>query len=230
MDLINLFPLTIIKDKILIRDEEKINMINEIRDMKKNSKNINYQTKTNAWTGDTQGYEFIHKNKNFKKLFDEIAKRVWVYLNYIEIDKELIDLYIQRSWATISEGNERIKKHRHFQSHISFAYYLKKNKEDSNFVVFDESYKNEVMPGIFRSDTALKKGIVKKMNQFNVTQAVVNIQENDIVIFPSKTIHSTQPSFNNNERISISADIACVAKDSKLLEMGMPPLNEWTKI
>ena len=230
MDLINLFPLTIIKDKILIRDEEKINMINEIRDMKKNSKNINYQTKTNAWTGDTQGYEFIHKNKNFKKLFDEIAKRVWVYLNYIEIDRELIDLYIQRSWATISEGNERIKKHRHFQSHISFAYYLKKNKEDSNFVVFDESYKNEVMPGIFRSDTALKKGIVKKMSQFNVTQAVVNIQENDIVIFPSKTIHSTQPSFNNNERISISADIACVAKDSKLLEMGMPPLNEWTKI
>ena len=230
MDLINLFPLTIIKDKILIRDEEKINMINEIRDMKKNSKNINYQTKTNAWTGDTQGYEFIHKNKNFKKLFDEIAKRVWVYLNYIEIDKELIDLYIQRSWATISEGNERIKKHRHFQSHISFAYYLKKNKEDSNFVVFDESYKNEVMPGIFRSDTALKKGIVKKMSQFNVTQAVVNIQENDIVIFPSKTIHSTQPSFNNNERISISADIACVAKDSKLLEMGMPPLNECTKM
>ena len=62
MDLINLFPLTIVKDKILIRDEEKINMINEIRDMKKNSKNINYQTKTNAWTGDTQGYEFIHKN------------------------------------------------------------------------------------------------------------------------------------------------------------------------
>jgi len=230
MDLINLFPLTIVKDKILIGDEEKINMINEIREMKKNSKNVNYQTKTNAWTGDTQGYEFIHKNENFKTLFDEILKRVWKYLNCVEIDEKLIDLYIQRSWATISEGNERIKKHRHFQSHISFAYYLKKNKEDSNFVVFDESYKNEVMPGIFRSDTALKKGIVKKMNQFNVTQAIVNIEENDIVIFPSKTIHSTQPSLNNNERISISADIVCVAKDSKLLEMGMPPLNEWTKI
>ena len=230
MDLINLFPLTIVKDKILIRNEEKINMIDEIRNMKKNSKNVKYQTKTNAWTGDTQGYEFIHKNENFKTLFDEILKRIWMYLNCIEIDKQLIDLYIQRSWATISEGNERIKKHRHFQSHFSFAYYLKKNKEDSNLMVFDESYKNEVMPGIFRSDTALKKGIVRKMNQFNVTQAILNIEENDIVIFPSKTIHSTQPSLNNNERISISADIVCVAKDSKLLEMGMPPLNEWTKI
>ena len=230
MNLINLFPLTIIKDKIEISEEDKNVMINEIRDMKKNSKNLRYQTETNAWTGDTQGFEFIHKNKKFKKLFDEIIKRVWGYLNCVEIDSKLVDIYIQRSWATISIGNERIKKHRHFQSHISFAYYLKKNKQDSNFVVFDESYKNEIMPGIFRSDTALQKGIVKKMNQFNVTQAIVNVEENDIVIFPSKTIHSTQPTQNNDERISISADIVCVAKNSNLLEMGMPPLNEWTKM
>ena len=230
MNLINLFPLTIIKDKIEIIGSEKILMIEEIRNMKNNSKNVNYQTKTNAWTGDTQGFEFIHKNKIFKNLFDEITKRIWGYLNCVEIDSKLVDLYIQRSWATISVGDERIKKHRHFQSHISFAYYLKKNKQDANLVVFDESYKNEIMPGIFRSDTALQKGIVKKMNPFNVTQALVNVEENDIVIFPSKTIHSTQPTNSNDERISISADIVCVAKNSNLLEMGMPPLNEWTKM
>ena len=86
------------------------------------------------------------------------------------------------------------------------------------------------MPGIFRSETALQKGLVKKMNPFNVTQAIVNVEEDDIVIFPSKTIHSTQPTQNNDERISISADIVCVAKDSNLLEMGMPPLDEWTKM
>ena len=230
MNLINLFPLTILKDKIDISDDEKALMINEIRDMKKNSKNKNYQTKTNAWTGDTQGYEFIHKNVEFQNLFKQITKRIWEYLNCVEIDNKLIDLYIQRSWATISEGNERIKKHRHFQSHISFAFYLKKNKQDSNLVMFDESYKNEIMPGIFRSDTALRKGIVKKMNPYNVTQAIVNVEEKDIIIFPSKTIHSTQPTESNDERISISADIVCIAKDSNLLEMGMPPLNEWTKM
>ena len=230
MNIINLFPLTIIKDKIKIDDDEKNLMLEEIRNMKKKSKNIGYQTTTNAWTGDTQGFEFIHKIKNFEKLFLEIKKRVLEYLKCIEIDDKLIDIYIQRSWATISESNERIKKHRHFQSHISFAYYLKKNKNDANLIVFDENYKNEVMPGIFRSETALQKGIVKKMNQFNVTQAIINVEENDIIIFPSKTIHSTQTSQSNDERISISADIIFVAKDSKLLEMGLPPLNEWTKI
>ena len=35
MNLINLFPLTILKDKIDISDDEKALMINEIRDMKK---------------------------------------------------------------------------------------------------------------------------------------------------------------------------------------------------
>ncbi len=230
MNIINLFPLTIIKDKIKIDDDEKNLMLEEIRNMKKKSKNIGYQTTTNAWTGDTQGFEFIHKIKNFEKLFLEIKKRVLEYLKCIEIDDKLIDIYIQRSWATISESNERIKKHRHFQSHISFAYYLKKNKNDANLIIFDENYKNEVMPGIFRSETALQKGIVKKMNQFNVTQAIINVEENDIIIFPSKTIHSTQTTQSNDERISISADIIFVAKDSKLLEMGLPPLNEWTKI
>tara|TARA_B100000282_G_scaffold296545_1_gene278850 strand:+ start:69 stop:761 length:693 start_codon:yes stop_codon:yes gene_type:complete len=230
MNLINLFPLTIIKDKIEIIDNEKVLMIDEIRNMKNNSKNEDFQTKTNAWTGDTQGFEYIHKNRKFKNLFDEITKRIWGYLDCVEIDSKRVDLYIQRSWATISVGGERIKKHRHFQSHISFAYYLKKNKQDANIVMFDESYKNEIMPGIFRSDTALQKGIIKKMNPFNVTQAIVNVEENDIVIFPSKTIHSTQPTNSNDERISISADIICVAKDSNLLEIGMPPLNQWTKI
>ena len=63
-----------------------------------------------------------------------------------------------------------------------------------------------------------------------IVDVICKVEENDIVIFPSKTIHSTQPTKNNEERISISADIVCVAKDSNLLEMGMPPLNEWTKM
>ena len=34
----------------------------------------------------------------------------------------------------------------------------------------------------------------------------------------------------NDKRISISGDIVCVAKDSKLLENIMPPLENWDKI
>ena len=55
-------------------------------------------------------------------------------------------------------------------------------------------------------------------------------KEGDIVIFPSKTIHSTQPNASNKERISISADISLIAKDSKLLEHLTPPISNWQKM
>ena len=230
MPLINLFPLTILKDKIELKNNEKDLMINEIRLMKKNSKNLDYKNPSFSWTGDTQGYEFLHKNKKFSELFDQIKVKIKEYLKYIEIDNNLIDLFIQRSWATISEGKEIVSKHRHFQSHISFAYYLKKAENDSNIIIFDEGYKNEIIPGIFRSTTAFKKGVIKKQNHLNTTNAMVNVEEDEIVIFPSKTVHSTQQNPNNKERISISADIVCISKDSELLEMTMPPINEWTKM
>ena len=36
---------------------------------------------------------------------------------------------------------------------------------------------------------------------------MVNVEEDEIVIFPSKTVHSTQQNPNNKERISISGNI-----------------------
>ena len=56
------------------------------------------------------------------------------------------------------------------------------------------------------------------------------IEEDDIVIFPSKALHGTQHNKSNTERISISGDIVCIAKNSKLIENMMPPLNNWDKM
>ena len=60
----------------------------------------------------------------------------------LEIDEKAIELYITRSWATVSNGKENILKHKHQQSHISFAYYLKKNNNDSNLIFFAENFQN----------------------------------------------------------------------------------------
>ena len=52
-------------------------------------------------------------------------------------------------------------------------------------------------------------------------------KENDIVIFPSKTVHGTQINTPNDERISISADITITAKESSGLEHLTTPLEKW---
>ena len=53
----------------------------------------------------------------------------------IKFDDNKIDMYMNRSWATVSYGKEKILPHKHKQSHISFAYYLKKNFEIFSLII-----------------------------------------------------------------------------------------------
>ena len=229
MSAINLFPLSILKEKIFIDQNKKDEMINEIKLMVSNSKNFDYKKKEYSWTGDTQGFEYLSRNQKFKELFSQIKIKIQNYIEHLKIDEEAIEVYITRTWATLTNNHEKIIKHRHKQSHISFAYYLKKNESDSNLVFFDEHFQNEIIPGIFASSTAKNQGIIKELNLFNARSVDIKVEEDEIIIFPSKALHGTQPVSTNNERISISGDIVCVAKNSSNLETMMPPLKNWEK-
>ena len=101
------------------------------------SKNKYYKIPWESWPGDTQGFEYRYKNKKFSILFQEINKQLINYIKKLGINENEIDLYMTRSWATVSRGKERISSHKHRQSHISFSYYLKKNKDDAHNIFHD---------------------------------------------------------------------------------------------
>ena len=226
----NFFPLSILQDQIRLTDEEKINLINDIRIMKSNSQNSDHKLNKASWTGDTQGHEYIYNNPKFNNLFEEIKKKIYIYLDFLKIDQDQIETYIQRSWATISVDSEVISKHQHLQSHLSFAYYLKKNKEDSNFIIYDDEKKNEFIPGLFGSRTLVQKKLIKQITLATATKISLDIKEDDIVIFPSKTPHSTDQIKTNAERISISGDIIFLAKDTNSIEHLTPNFRNWKKL
>jgi uncharacterized protein (TIGR02466 family) len=226
----NFFPLSILQDQIKLPGEEKINLINDIRIMKNNSQNSDYKLSQASWTGDTQGYEYIYNNPKFNNLFLEIKKKIEIYLDFLKIDKDQIETYIQRSWATISVGSEVISKHQHLQSHLSFAYYLKKSSNDSNFIIYDDEKKNEFIPGLFGSKTLVQKKLIKEITFTTATRVSLEIKEDDIVIFPSKTSHSTDQIKTNAERISVSGDIIFLAKNTNLIEHLTPNFKNWKKL
>ena len=230
MKIHNFFPLSVFQDQIQMSIDEKNNLINEIRKMKDTSQNLGSIGKSESWTGDTQGFEYLHKNKVFDKLFDEIKKKIILYLNFLKVDQEQIDIFMQRSWATISNNKEVIRKHQHLQSHISFAYYLKKNPEDANFILHDEIKRNEFIPALFTSKTLQKEKVVKEPTYASAPRINLEVKEDDIVIFPSKTPHGTDQTLNNNERISISGDVIFLAKNSNLLEHLTPSFENWKKL
>ena len=226
----NFFPLSVLKSKIELSEVQKKKMLDEIFLMESQSKNEEYKNKISAWTGDTQGFEFIHNNPVFDQFFIEVKKKIIEYLNALEVDHEQLDIYIQRSWATISKDIENIALHKHLQSHLSFAYYLKKTDSDSNLLFIDDVKHNEFLPGIFLSPTTNKKQVIKKRNISNTAAIVFDAKEDEIVIFPSKTSHQTQPNIKNNNRISISADIFICSKNSENLENLVTPFKNWKNI
>ena len=226
----NFFPLSILKSKIQFSEEKKKKMLDEVFAMEKKSTNNEYKNQTSAWTGDTQGFEYIHNNPIFDDFFIEVKKRITEYLEALQIDHEQLDIFIQRSWATISKEKENIALHKHLQSHLSFAYYLKKKDTDANILFIDETKHNEFLPGLFLSPSSNKRQIIKKRNISNTAAIVFDVKEDEIVIFPSKTAHQTQPNVKNDNRVSISADLFIASKNSENLEHLVTPFKNWKSI
>ncbi len=226
MKLFNLFPLTVMQDSIVIEDEERNILVNEIKKM---TKNKNEYKKTDfAWTGDTKGHEFLFSNNLFKNLSNKISNSILRYLEALEINTNLLDIYYQRSWATFTKNEQSINFHTHSQSNISFAYYLLKPPKSGGIIFRSNELQNEIAKNIFTS-SKLEKSLINKPNPFNSDRSMFDLDQDSIIIFPSKTPHATTPNNSNLPRISISGDVTIMLKDSDGFEHLMPNFKNWTK-
>ena len=216
-------PFSVFKDIIDMNNSEKSIMIERILNIKNSNKNDN-----SAWTSDLNGEQFLLRNKFFRKLYKEIGTKVKEYASTLNINIEMIDFYMQRSWATVCNKNEYLNPHKHWQSNISFAYYLKKPLNSGNIVFSFNENPNEIANKLFSYDK-LKKGLLHDINNLNQTVFEIDAMEDEIVIFPSKTAHSTMRNLSNEERISISGDISIMLKNSNEFEHLLPNPNLWQR-
>lgn len=226
MKVLNLFPLTVVQDEIFIEETERNELITEISKMKythEGNKNSSY-----AWTGDTKGFEFLFSNKKFNSLASKISASLVKYLNLLEINTELLDIFYQRSWATYTNNEESINFHTHSQSNISFAYYLLKPNNSGGIIFKSNELQNEIAKNIF-TNSKIEKSLINKANAYNSDRSIFDLKQDSIIIFPSKTPHATAPNLSGSPRISISGDVSIMLKDSKGFEHLMPNFKNWTK-
>ena len=69
----DIFPLTVFRDKIVIPQKEKKEIINFILNSEKKTKNIK-KRKGDAWLGDTRGHEYLFNNPLMKKLANLVSE------------------------------------------------------------------------------------------------------------------------------------------------------------
>ena len=223
-EIYDLFPLSVVKDKILLSSSDKKELTELIFGIEKETKDINKNQYT-AWLGDTRGHEFLFKNPKFYNLAELVEKKIKTYSKLLHINNEKLEFYHQRTWATITRKTERIHLHSHDQSNISFAYYLLK-PENSGDIRFAVDPQNEIAKGLF-DQTKLNLGLLDEYDKRNSTAVDIKVEEDDIIIFPSKTKHSTIPNASDQPRISISGDVCVMLKDSYGHERLMPNYSHW---
>ena len=227
MQIHNIFPLSIFHDTIDIDKKEREKLISLIYEFHKKSTPIHKPE--NAWTGDIHGHEFLLSKPGFENIYSLISAKIVDYLSMLAVNIEKIDLYFQRSWATITKDKQKIQFHTHTQSNISFAYYLLKPKDSGGIIFEMTNTPNSVCNNIFAKDK-FDKGLMKESNVYNVNQAMFDFKEGSIVIFPSQTRHATMENKSGQPRISLSGDISLMLKDSSGFEHIMPNFKYWQKI
>ena len=222
---IHLFPLSLYRDSINLSQSYKRELVDAVFEMEKQAPKTKQSTDS-AWLGDTRGHEFLFKDQRFVELFRQIAMKVREYTDALGINSSLIDFYFQRSWATITRSAEHINEHAHHQSNISFAFYLKKPEKSGGINFITYNHPNEFSNGIF-TPTKNQLGFVNTESMLTWNLVNIDPAEDEILIFPSKTLHSTAPNETDTPRISISADVTTLLRDSQGHETMMPHFSHW---
>ncbi len=225
---VNLFSLSVYRDVISLDSQYRQQLIQQILDAERKDQKP-AEAEHSAWLGDTQGHEFLFQNETFQPLFQLIGRKVREYTEALGLDTEGIDFYFQRAWATVTRRGERVHEHSHEQSNISAAYYLCKPANSGGISFINYDHPNEISNGIFTpSKQAI--GFIKKPSLLTWNTVCLDPKEDDVVVFPSKAMHSTVPSETDSPRISIASDVVTMLRDSRGHETMMPHFSHWRRL
>ena len=217
----DLFSLSVFRDDLDVDSKYREMLVRRILQMESPTPD-----EESAWLGDMAGFEFLFREPEFAKLFQLIADSIKSYTAALGLNNDLLSFYFQRSWATVSREGQRIFEHAHLQSHISFAYYLKKPPDGGGIYFSVAQHPNEFAEGLFTLSKADSE-IIGIPGERTLNRKYIEPGENEILIFPSKTLHSTAPNMTEEPRVSISADIVVTLKDSSGHETLMPSVDQW---
>jgi uncharacterized protein (TIGR02466 family) len=179
MTLHELFPTIVsqesLKDNIL--EEEKQNL-----------KNFNSMIK--SYGNYISEEKYILNNVKFLNLKNKIEEKLESYLNQIYKPCEEVKIYITQSWITVTKPQGWHHQHKHPNSFLSGVFYLQVEKDDEiNF--YSDSYQQILLSS-------------KVYDKYNSSEWTLNIDNYDLLIFPSSLSHSVKRTSDNSIRVSLA--------------------------
>ena len=184
---------------------------------------------------DFLGYQSIHHDKRFMKVFGDICNTIREYLNTLNVDTTILDINITKTWFNV-KTNSSNPPHNHSENHISFTYYphIHKKYSDKTLVFYQQENRNEPYDNFLNL-------LNTEWNDINCVSYSIPVYEGDIIIFPSKLPHSVDgddskklESFETienlkNSRFCVGGDVILTRKNTKNYNRLLTPIENWRK-
>ena len=222
--IVNIFPLSVYIDDVAEHASLKKNLTAKVKALPAPRPDTPF-----AWTGDVNGHGFIHLDEDFKPWLDAMLPHIHRYLELLRMRTEYLDIYFQRSWPVVTKRSQEIPSHNHENAHISLVYYLNKPERAGGLRLMVRNAPNEIVPNTFSAGDAVQPFFFER-TVFNSNRVDMELNEGQVVIFPSKTLHQTIQSEADDERISLVADIVVMLKADSECEKFMPAFSLWKKL
>jgi hypothetical protein len=200
-----------------------------VRDVDEAVKATGYSDDVSSWTGDVNGYHCLHNNPLYAPLISAVREALIEYCTAIGITPGQYDYYFTRSWAVKQTKGRTVEYHRHDCSHISVVYYPEVPKGSGAFHLATDNHQNELFSGLFRPEQYSQR-MVSLSNPHSASETALNVADDLMLIFPSKTGHRTAPNKSESPRYSITMDILMTLKSADKHEFGLPPVENWKQI
>lgn len=185
----NLFPTLVLKTN-LDRNftEEETNTLNDA--CKECKEDPQYEPDLPGLSKSVLGDTYVLNRTGFKRLRSEILVNIKNYFNEVWKPRDNIDIVMTQSWINILNQGEYHPKHNHSNSIISGVLYIKTEKGAQ--IAFDKSLNTQIQ---IEST---------EYNLYNSPTWTLDMEDMDLLIFPSTLSHYVPVKKHDGTRISLS--------------------------
>jgi hypothetical protein len=177
------------------------------------------EDKFNTTVSENVGNPLLHLEESLNPLFEDVIEHIKNYAHNVLLLKDVFNYVITKTWLSRSRNSkDEIPWHIHSTSHISFAYYVNVPENAHALKFSNQHLPNSLFLGMTKDHSDYSRQFVKEYNDINCETFFMVPNEGNVIIFPSKTTHSTSSMFSNfaGERLAIIGDVTLVLKEEYL--------------
>jgi uncharacterized protein (TIGR02466 family) len=173
---------------------------------------VPHESSAGLISGESSGKVYVHTDEALSDLFGFVSRCVGEYLDQLAFDRSRVDINIVKTWISATNNNTVTPVHAHATSHLSFVYYMNMPK-DADAIAFQiQASPNEPFYGAFGESTPRQRSLVLERNALNANQSVLQVEEGQLLVFPSHLLHGTVKTgdIGADTRISLAGDVLLV--------------------